>query len=61
MIWEAVPPKIESAANLTQIAASWDERGNKNGNEELKRKGRVRKKEREIWERSERGGSDDVP
>lgn len=40
------PSKIESDANLTQIAASWDERGNKNGNEELKRKGRRRNKKK---------------
>ncbi len=54
---------IEPAANLTQIATSWDERGNKNENEELKRKGKRRnkKKEKGIRERREWGGSDDIP
>lgn len=40
------PSKIEPAANLTQIAASWDERGNKNVNEELKRKEKRRRKKK---------------
>lgn len=46
------PSKTEPAANLTQIAASWDERGNKNGNEELKRKeGGTMKNREELGEK----------
>lgn len=44
------PSAIEPAANLTQIAASWDERGNKMKMKNLKEreKGGTRKKRKEF-------------